>query len=921
MDSHSDAVGAIPYLRKAIKNTDPYAEMYSAKEKSSPVDAYYYLGKAFHFDAQLDSAEIYYQMYIDESLPEMDLVAFARLGMKQCRVARREINNPRSTKVINVGEVINNEFPDYAPVVSLDGSALYYTARRPWEDNSTEIFKDPKFNHFPEDIYCSYIDFDGSWIDPFRLEFCEGVRNEATTSVSADERRIYVYQDDSTGNGDIFYSDFKTNRFGDIEFLDYKNVNTPFWEPHAMVSTDGLNLYFSSNRPGGFGGRDLYRSVKLPDNSWSEPINLGPMVNTPYDEDSPFLAIDNKTLYFSSNGPLSMGEFDIFVSRKDEDGNWSSPINLGYPLNTTADDIYYTTTIDGLRGFLSSDRKNGYGEKDIYEILNDNIILNQVAVLKGHFLTENDMPLPEDVALDIKCKDCYDQSVRTIYPRLRDGAYFTSLEPCHEYDLRYHYKDGTETIHTETIKTSCTAAYDEIIRDVLLRIEPDGSIFLVDRPIALKVKVKTENGDPVPENIVFDLSCLDCEDTSPKRIDKISAADFIQPLDSCHKYLLVGHYEGEMTEIHRETFETPCKDATDVYKEVILVKPISPDDKGILDGTIVTDDGRPIPEAIIVELVCMDCSDKNPVRLDWNLEEAKDEDQKGKFYSRLDSCHNYILTARYEGETETIYKDIFGTNCGKPMETVYKKIVIISPVEVIDASARLSGIVKTKNGDPLPEDMIVELTCLDCDDRTTKVVATSPILENTISTDFSYLLQPCHKYKLTAYYDAHTIEGYNENFNTHCNGGHEDVYREIIVDMLSVVVVDTMDVINFNNPKYKHYFEYNKNKINPKRGKFKEFVEEIDAQMMKGRPNMSITVYASASHVPTDEHKTNEILTRLRAENIKYDLVTYFQENTDYSHKLTINIVEAVVAGPEYKKDWRNKKKYRPHQWIRVDTE
>ena len=302
IESHTDASNAIPYLRQAITDTDLYAEMYSAKEKSSPVDAFYYLGKAFHLEGLLDSSEIYYQKHIDKALPESDKVALSRLGIKQCRVARREIANPKSTRVENVGEVINNNFPDYAPVVSLDGSALYYTSRRPWEDGSTERFKDPQFNHFPEDIYCSYIDFDGSWIDPFKLDFCIGVRNEATTSVSADERRIYVYQDDSTGNGDIYYSDFKTNRFQEIEFLDYKNVNLPdSWEPHAMVSTDGLFLYFSSNRPGGFGGRDLYRSVKLPDNSWSEPINLGPTVNTPYDEDSPFLAIDNKTMYFSSN--------------------------------------------------------------------------------------------------------------------------------------------------------------------------------------------------------------------------------------------------------------------------------------------------------------------------------------------------------------------------------------------------------------------------------------------------------------------------------------------------------------------------------------------------------------------------------------------------------------------------------------------
>ena len=616
-----------------------------------------------------------------------------------------------------------------------------------------------------------------------------------------------------------------------------------------------------------------------------------------------------------------MGEFDIFVSRKDDDNHYSSPINLGYPLNSTADDIYYTTTVDGLRGFLSSDRKGGYGEKDIYEILNDYMVLNAIAVLKGQVLTEGDMPIPEDVALDITCLDCADNSIRTVYPRLRDGKYFYALEPCHEYTLRYHYKEGTEEIYKETVKTSCTESYDEIIRDVLIRINPDGTIEAVKRPIVLKTTVRTDNGDPVPPNIVFDLSCLDCEDTAPKRVEKQSISSFISPLDSCHKYLLVGHYEGETTEIHRETFATPCENATDVYKEVILTKPVSPDDKGILDGTILTDDGRPIPEAIIVELVCMDCADKNPKVLDWSLEEAKDTAEVGKFYSKLDSCHNYILTARYQGEAQTIYKDIFGTNCGKPMETVYKTIVIVSPIVPKNSTVRLDGIVKTKTGEPLPSDVIVELTCLDCDDRTTKVLATSPIMENTIITDFAKLLEPCHKYKLTSHYEEHTVEAYNQNFNTSCEPGDERIYKEIIIDLGAIVILPPVTGKDWGNPKYKHYFEYNKNKINPKRGKFKEFVEEIDAQMMKGRPDMSITVYSSASHVPTDMYVTNDSLTKLRAENIKYDLITYFQENTDYSQKLTINVVEAIVADPVYVKDFRRRKKYRPHQWIRVDTE
>ncbi|MCE2743343.1 MAG: hypothetical protein LW701_07235 [Fluviicola sp.] len=155
------------------------------------------------------------------------------------------------------------------------------------------------------------------------------------------------------------------------------------------MTTDGLNMYFVSDRPGGLGGRDIYRVVKMPDGSWSLPQNLGPNINTSSDEDSPFIASDNKTLYYSSNGPKSMGGFDIFVTIRDEDNVWGDPLNLGYPINSTGDDIFYTTTIDGLKGYMTSFRKNGFGEKDIYEIQNDYVGLNNIAALKGHIRFKN----------------------------------------------------------------------------------------------------------------------------------------------------------------------------------------------------------------------------------------------------------------------------------------------------------------------------------------------------------------------------------------------------------------------------------------------------------------------------------------------------------------------------------------------------
>lgn len=659
LDSHTDFEGALPYLKLAAKNVKKNYDMYSAKEKGASTDSYYHLARCYHLNEQIPEAVEYYNKFIATSDQGSELIPKAKLKLQQCEVAYREMSNPKDALVENVGKVINSEKPEFTPVVSLDGSALYFTSKRAWEDNSTDKYRDKRFNQYPEDIYVSYVDFDGSWIDPFRLDFCDGKRNEATMAVSSDERRIYVFQD-TTGNGDIYYSDFTTNRFQEIQFLNDTRINTDNWEPHCYVTTDGQNLYFTSDRPGGFGGRDIYRVVRLPDGSWSEPINLGPAVNTPYDEDAPFVAIDNKTLYFSSNGPLSMGDFDVFVTRRDEENNWSAPINMGYPLNSTGDDIYYTTTVDGLRGFLTSFRKGGHGEKDIYEIKNSSVVVNNIAVLKGQIKTVDNQPIPEDVAITVNCLTCNDENSRTVFPRLRDGVYFSSMEPCQEYELIYTYDGGQREIYREKVKTACNEDYVEIFRDIT----------------------------------------LDVRDRSK-----------------------------------------------------ITVKDVTPPDNPITDpDTPVTDPDTPVTDP------------DTPVT---------------------------------DPDTPVIDPDTPVTNPDEPVTTVTE----------------------------------------------------------------------------------------------------------------------------FGNPDYKHYFEYNGNKINPKRGDFKKFVKVIEQQLGTGRSSIAINVFSSASTVPTKTYETNEKLSRLRAENIKYDIMTYFQENTSFNTKVNVTIINSVVAGPAYQGDAKNRKKYRTYQYVEVKTE
>ena len=488
---NSDHNLAKPYLNKATANVSKIYDNFSHNEKRAPIDSYFYLGRCFHLNKEIKEAREYYNTFLDKVGSESELIPQTKLLLKQCDVAEDFLQTPKKYEVINLGEQINTDDPEYAPVISLDGTSLYFTTRRLRQDSSNMDIKEPMTNMYLEDIYVSTKDENGVWQQAVLLDdICLPERNDASVAISPDERRIYIYRDD-VGNGDIFYSDFDDNRFQDVVPVDIDGINTDAWEPHICVSADGNAKYFVSDREGGFGGRDIYRVVKLPNGEWSQPQNLGPKINSEYDEDSPFIAVDNKTLYFASNGEQSMGGFDIFVSVMDEDGQWSEPINLGYPLNSMGDDIYYNTTADGYTGYLSSFRPGGQGEKDIYEIRNDYMSLDNVVVLKGKISVIEGQELPEDVAFRLKCTNCADNLDRITRPRIPDGTFLTSLTPCRDFEIEFFHGEGENrnVFHLEKLNTQCDRGYCEIIRNFLLDVD--------------QMKFVDEAPEPDPEPIVF----------------------------------------------------------------------------------------------------------------------------------------------------------------------------------------------------------------------------------------------------------------------------------------------------------------------------------------------------------------------------------------------------------------------------------
>ncbi len=356
-----DKTRSIPYLEKAIKNVSKKS-VAKYDDPSAPVYAYYYLGKAYHLNYNIDKAiECFnnFKQYFKEC-PKNILKDVDR-QIEMCENAGMLMEMPVEIISEKLDPEINTEYPEYSPVISEDGSSLFFTSRR---KGSTGDLKDEDGKYF-EDIYEAKLNQkEHSRITVKQISAINTANHEACVSLSADGKNLFIYRDDN-GNGNLYVSHLKNGEWSAPVDLG-PEVNTKAWETHACLSPDGETLYFVSDRKGGFGGRDIWYCKKMPGGRWSEAMSLGETINTEYDEEAPFMLSNGKTLYFCSQGHESMGGFDIFVSCVTDEGIWSVPENVGYPINSTDDDAFYVPTSDEKYGYYSSVKPNGYGDQDIY---------------------------------------------------------------------------------------------------------------------------------------------------------------------------------------------------------------------------------------------------------------------------------------------------------------------------------------------------------------------------------------------------------------------------------------------------------------------------------------------------------------------------------------------------------------------------
>jgi hypothetical protein len=486
-NSYNQKSKALPYLEKASAtrgnksgsfNTSGY-DPFDSQERNAPPEVDYYLGRAYHLNNQFDKADVAYQKFIDGNDPKHYLHGMAVRGKEQTANARVLQAEPLDYQISNVGTVINTDGPDFSPVLSVDGNALFYTSRRVRPDSANAAIIDPIAGLPYENVYVSYKDREGVWQTPEVLNINPPTGHLATINVAADGQTLFVYKSDG-GDGNIYESKLVGELWSEPVLMG-SDINTKAWETHGAISADGNTFYFISDRKeGSSGGRDIYRVVRLPNGAWSKAQNLSPVVNTPYDEDGPFIHPNGRTLYFSSMGHNSMGGFDIFFTEMNEDGTWTAPKNLGSPLNTTDDDVFFITTADGRRGYFSSDKIGGHGEKDIYFVdLPSEMEAEGLTVLKGYIIPAPGEELPPSTILYVTDKSTGE--VKSYKPRQRDGVYVAILPPCKEYNLDYRVND--KTVHTEDIFVECESSYQEINKEIYLSpVSLAGPASIVDLP-------------------------------------------------------------------------------------------------------------------------------------------------------------------------------------------------------------------------------------------------------------------------------------------------------------------------------------------------------------------------------------------------------------------------------------------------------
>ncbi|MBC6696876.1 OmpA family protein [Hymenobacter puniceus] len=477
------------YLHSGFKPR-ALAYLQKAYQLNSGVDPriHYLLGRGLHLNGKWQAAIAEYKQ-ATPATGAKNTAGFTQdiqKKIKECENGRLLEAKPIRVFVDNAGPGVNSPYPDYGPVISADESVMLFTSRR---STSTGGEKDPESGGFFEDVYQSARTAD-AWGPARSLgETVNTAGHDATVGLAPDAQRLLVYMEDN--GGDLHESNLRGTEWSKPKQLGSR-INSKAHESSAAYTPDGRSLLFVSDKPGGLGGRDIY---KVEIEGRGPAVNLGPAINTPYGEEGVFLHPDGKTMYFSSEGHNSMGGYDIFKSTY-ENGKWSTPENLGWPINTPDDDVFFVISASGRHGYYSSFRDDGLGSKDIYQITflgaekapalsqEDQLLASrvqpvketqlapavpvataQVTILKGT-ITDAVSKQPLEATIDV-IDNSRNENIASFKANAQSGRYLVSLPSGVNYGIVVR-QDGY-LFHSENFDLPAGAAYSEVVKDIQLR--------------------------------------------------------------------------------------------------------------------------------------------------------------------------------------------------------------------------------------------------------------------------------------------------------------------------------------------------------------------------------------------------------------------------------------------------------------------
>ena len=354
---------AIAFYLKGLADNDP-----------KNIWGYWKVGMLEFQQGNYSEAQTHLQYFLSFDGQSKKHIKSANSLLGNCLFALEALQNPVPFQPENMGKEINSKWEEYLPSISADGSYFVFTRRGPHQENIVS-----------EDFFASTLK-DGEWSVAETLgQTLNSFGNEGAQCLSSDGKILFFTacdREDGFGRCDIYVSFLGAQGWSLAQNIG-PSVNSPHWESQPSISPDGKDLYFVSNRPGGQGKMDIWKSTLTPQGIFGEPINLGKTINTADDEMSPFIHTDNQTLYFASKGHVGMGDFDLFLSRRTHAlEKWANPENLGYPINTHEVENSLIVASDGLTAYFASN-KSGYGQEDIFWFeLPESVQPNQVVGLE-----------------------------------------------------------------------------------------------------------------------------------------------------------------------------------------------------------------------------------------------------------------------------------------------------------------------------------------------------------------------------------------------------------------------------------------------------------------------------------------------------------------------------------------------------------